>query len=125
MRRPFRHWYPGMMPEAEPVEKPTKRSQWIADLIVREAGAFGLGGAALHAGALLAMKKVEGQDEATARKMLLMLGWEVTPTHLYDEEAVDGWRWVDPKGNECFVMGAHEEPAPVPDHILAALMGTD
>lgn len=48
---------------------------------------------------------------------LLDRGWTVERVSLYDEEGVDGWRWIDPEGNEYAVMGDWSEPPPLPEHM--------
>lgn len=38
-----------------------------------------------------------------------------TRASLYDEEGIDGWRWVDPlDGSEVFAMGHWEDEPPLP-----------
>ena len=46
--------------------------------------------------------------------------WEVTAVYLYDEEAVEGWRWDGPDGEEYYSIGVHSEPPPLPVELGAS-----
>lgn len=41
------------------------------------------------------------------------------PSHAYDEECVECWRWTHPDGRTWFELGGHDEPPP-PHPVLAA-----
>lgn len=51
-------------------------------------------------------------------------GWEIYTTYLYDDEDVEGWRWVSPDGEEHDEIGPHDEPPSVSDHIKEILIGS-
>lgn len=51
---------------------------------------------------------------------LKRLGWTHEATHLYDEEAVEGWLWTD-GSREISEVGAHDRPPEIPDELLALL----
>lgn len=44
-------------------------------------------------------------------------GWEIIRVSLYDEEGVEGWRWIAPNGTEYGELGSWDEPAAVPDEV--------
>ncbi len=48
---------------------------------------------------------------------LMMDGWDVDTTLLYDEEGVDGWEWRDHEGNEYCVIGGHDETPEMTEEI--------
>jgi len=41
------------------------------------------------------------------------------PSHAYDEECVECWKWTHPDGRTWFELGGHDEPPP-PHPVLAA-----
>ncbi len=60
-----------------------------------------------------AQERIKARERAAKRrndKALLALfkaGWSAEKVSLYDEEAVDGWRWEHPDGREYSVIGDH------------------
>ncbi len=56
----------------------------------------------------------------TDQQRLEAMGWDVTQTSLYDEEAVEGWCWS--KGSrEIYEIGSWSEPPEIPDELQALL----
>ena len=53
--------------------------------------------------------------ENKALLVALRDGWEVNMVSLYDEEGVEGWRWLGPGGEEIAVVGSWEALPPIPD----------
>jgi hypothetical protein len=47
------------------------------------------------------------------------------PCMLYDEEAVEGWRWTHPDGREWTELGEHRNYPPMHPLLRDALKGTD
>lgn len=43
--------------------------------------------------------------------------WTVYPVSLYDEEGVEGWRWVSPRNEEWTEIGDWGEPPAIPDEV--------
>lgn len=53
---------------------------------------------------------------ATRAYHLLAGGWSVEKVSLYDEEGVDGWRWVN-GDREFTVVGDWNDLPPIPDEL--------
>lgn len=51
------------------------------------------------------------------RNQLFMSGWTVDRVSLYDEEGVEGWRWMSLDRRELSVIGDWNEPAPIPEEL--------
>lgn len=68
-------------------------------------------------------KLVSGQRSAhhtiDALLKAMTLGWSVERTSLYDEEAVEGWKWIGPNNEEISVVDSWEDLPEIPDEILA------
>lgn len=76
-------------------------------------------GAVGHA-AIGATRTAEAPEDPI--KALEKLGWTCEPTHVYDEEAVEGWLWTDGI-REIYELGTHDEPPEIPDELLKLVEG--
>ena len=66
-------------------------------------------------------RKVEDDFIRTHQvRRLERLGWSFSATHLYDEDAVEGWSWTD-GSREITETGAHDQPPEIPDELLALI----
>lgn len=43
------------------------------------------------------------------------------PSHAYDEECVECWKWTHPDGRTWFELGGHDEPPPLHPVLAAAI----
>jgi len=71
--------------------------------------------------AIAAWNTRPAHDTLVEQVKALMAGWTVERMSLYDEEGIDGWKWIEPNGNEHIESGAWDELPPWPESASAAL----
>lgn len=56
-----------------------------------------------------------------AYEKALKKGWTVDQIIVFGEEALEGWAWVSPTGEEIEVVGDWHKSIPVPDEVINTL----
>lgn len=44
-------------------------------------------------------------------------GWEFESISMYDEEGVEGWKWISPRGEEFCEIGSWDEMPEIPQEV--------
>lgn len=51
----------------------------------------------------------------------LLDGWKCERVSMYEDEGVEGWRWIEPDGTEHYEVGSWDELPPWPESAREAL----
>ena len=52
---------------------------------------------------------------------IIKYDWSIAKVSLYDEEGIEGWRWMEPDGQEHVEVGSWDDLPPWPDSARQAI----